>query len=108
VYGVVAYRVRLREREIGIRLALGARPREVARRVIAQGTRHAIAGITIGVPAALLLSRVMASLLFGVTVTDLVTFTTLPVLIVAVTTLACYVPAQRAARVDPVTTIRQD
>jgi putative ABC transport system permease protein len=108
VYGVVAYRVRQREREIGIRLALGAKPKEVARRVIAQGASHAIIGVAIGLPAAFFLSRVMASLLFGVTARDPLTFTALPILIVAVTTLACYLPARRAARVDPVTAIRQD
>ena len=108
VYGVVAYRVRQREREIGIRLALGAKPKEVARRVIAQGAWHAAAGVAIGLPAAFFLSRVMASLLFGVTTRDPLTFTTLPILIVAVTTLACYLPARRAARVDPVTAIKQD
>jgi predicted permease len=108
VYGVVAYRVRQREREIGIRLALGARPAAVARRVIAQGAAHALAGVAIGLPAAFLLSRVMASLLFGVTARDPLTFTVLPVLIVGVTTLACYLPARRAARVDPVTAIKVD
>jgi putative ABC transport system permease protein len=108
VYGVVAYRVRQREREIGIRLALGAKPKEVARRVIAQGAWHAVAGVAIGLPAAFFLSRVMASLLFGVTTRDPLTFTALPILIVAVTTLACYLPARRASRVDPVTAIKQD
>jgi len=108
VYGVVAYRVRQREREIGIRLALGARPKEMARHVVAQGALHALAGVTIGIPAAFLLSRVMASLLFGVTTRDPLTFTVLPLLIVAVTTIACYLPARRAARVDPATAIRQD
>src|SRR5688572_7449860 len=108
VYGVVAYRVRQREREIGIRLALGAMPKEVARRVMAQGAWHAIAGVAIGLPAAFFLSRVMASMLFGVTTRDPLTFTVLPISIVAVTTLACYLPARRAARVDPVLAIRQD
>ena len=108
VYGVVAYRVRQREREIGIRLALGARPGEMAKRVVAQGASHAIAGVAIGVPAAFFLSRGMASLLFGVTARDPLTFTALPILIVAVTTLACYLPARRAARVDPVLAIKQD
>jgi putative ABC transport system permease protein len=108
VYGVVAYRVRQREREIGIRLALGARPKEMARSVVGQGFLHALAGIAIGVPAAFLLSRVMASMLFGVTAHDPLTFTALPVLIVAVTTLACYFPARRAARVDPVLAIKQN
>src|SRR5687767_2818915 len=108
VYGVVAYRVRQREREIGIRLALGARPGEMAKSVVAQGAWHAVAGVAIGVPAAFFLSRVMASLLFGVTARDPLTFTALPILIVVVTTLACYLPARRAARVDPVLAIKQD
>jgi len=107
VYGVVAYRVRQREREIGIRLALGARPGEMSRNVMAQGALHAMAGIGIGLPAAFLLSRVMSSLVFGVTTHDPLTFTALPVSIVAVTTIACYLPARRASRVDPVTAIRQ-
>lgn len=108
VYGVVAYRVRQREREIGIRLALGARPSEMAKTIVTQGALHAAAGVALGVPAAFFLSRVMASLLFGVTARDPLTFTALPVLIVAVTTLACYLPARRAARVDPVLAIKQD
>jgi predicted permease len=108
VYGVVAYRVRQREREIGIRLALGARPGEMAKAVVAQGALHAAAGVVLGVPAAFLLTRLMASLLFGVTTHDPLTFTALPLAIVAVTTIACWLPARRAARVDPVTAIRQD
>ncbi len=85
VYGVVAYRVRQREREIGIRLALGARPSSMATTVVTQGVQHAIAGIAIGLPAAFLLSRVMSSMVFGVTTHDPLTFTALPILIVAVT-----------------------
>jgi putative ABC transport system permease protein len=108
VYGVVAYRVRQREREIGIRLALGAHPSAMAKSVVAQGAWHAAAGVAIGVPAAFLMSRVMSSLLFGVTTHDPLTFTMLPLLIVCVTTLACYLPARRAARVDPVVAIRTD
>ena len=108
VYGVVAYRVRQREREIGIRLALGARPASMATIVVTQGVQHAIAGIAIGLPAAFLLSRVMSSMVFGVTTHDPLTFTALPILIVAVTSLACYFPARRAARVDPVVAIKQD
>lgn len=108
VYGVVAYRVRQREREIGIRLALGARPSSMAKKVVSQGVQHAIAGIAIGLPAAFLLSRVMSSMLFGVTTHDPLTFASLPILIVAVTSLACYLPARRAARVDPVVAIKQD
>ena len=101
VYGVVAYRVRQREREIGIRLALGAHPSMMAKNVVTQGVAYAAAGIALGVPAAFLLSRLMASLLFGVTTHDPLTFVALPVSIIAITTLACYVPARRAARIDP-------
>jgi ABC-type antimicrobial peptide transport system permease subunit len=108
IYGVVAYRVRQREREIGIRLALGALPSSMATTVVTQGVQHAIAGIAIGLPAAFLLSRVMSSMVFGVTTHDPLTFTTLPILIVTVTTIACYLPARRAARVDPVVAIKQD
>jgi ABC-type antimicrobial peptide transport system permease subunit len=108
VYGVVAYRVRQREREIGIRLALGAHPSTMATSVVAQGARHAAIGVAIGVPAAFVLSRLMASLLFGVTTHDPVTFIALPLAVVIVTSLACYLPARRAARVDPVIAIRQD
>ena len=108
VYGVVAYRVRQREREIGIRLALGARPERWRPMSWRRAPCTRSAGIALGVPAAFLLSRVMSSMLFGVTTHDPLTFTALPVLIVAVTTIACYLPARRAARVDPVTAIRQD
>ena len=108
VYGVVAYRVRQREREIGIRLALGARPGEMAQTVVAQGARYALYGVGLGVPAAFFLSRVMASMLYGVTTRDPLTFAAFPALIVAVTALASYLPARRAARVDPVSAIKQD
>ena len=108
VYGVVAYRVRQREREIGIRLALGANPSGMARAVIAQAAAYAAAGVALGMPAAFLLSRLMSSLLFGVTTHDPLTFAALPVSIIGVTTLASYLPARRASRVDPVLAIRQD
>ncbi|HYB94509.1 MAG TPA: ABC transporter permease [Vicinamibacterales bacterium] len=108
VYGVVAYRVRQREREIGVRLALGATPSSMATSVVAQGAVYAIAGVALGVPAALLLSRVLGSLVFGVTTHDPLTFILLPLAIVLVTAAACVLPARRAARVDPVVAIRQD
>lgn len=108
VYGVVAYRVRQREREIGIRLALGAHPSTMAQSVVAQGARHAVLGVAIGVPAAFALSRLMSSLLFGVSSHDPLTFTVLPIAVVMVTSLACYLPARRAARVDPMIAIKQD
>jgi len=108
VYGVVAYRVRQREREIGIRLALGAEPGQMAKGVLAQGLFHALGGLALGLPLAFVLSRVMSSVVFGVTPRDPVTFTSLPIAIVAITIAACIVPARRAARVDPVVSIRQD
>ena len=80
----------------------------MATTVVSQGVRHAIAGVAIGLPAAFLLSRLMSSMLFGVTTHDPLTFAALPILIVAVTSLACYLPARRAARVDPVVAIKQD
>lgn len=108
VYGVVAYRVRQRAREIGIRLALGAAPSSVVTGVVAQGLGHAMAGVALGLPAAFLWSQVMATLVFGVTATDPLTFAALPVLVIAVTAAACYLPARRAARIDPVAAIRHD
>ena len=108
VYGVVAYRVRQREREIGIRLALGAEPSRMAQGVLAQGICHALIGLAIGLPAAFFLSRVMSSVVFGVTTRDPLTFAALPLGIVAITAVACYLPARRASRVDPAIAIRQD
>lgn len=108
VYGVVAYRVRQREREIGVRLALGASPSSMAQSVIAQGVRHAATGIAIGVPVAFALSRVLSSMVFGVSTHDPLTFAALPAAVVCVTTLACYIPARRASRIDPVIAMKQD
>ncbi len=108
VYGVAAYRVRQREREIGIRLALGGDPGQMARSVLAQGLAYAAIGLAVGLPAAFALARVMASVVFGISPRDPLTFATLPIAIVGVTLLACYLPARRAARVDPVVAIRTD
>ncbi|MGE0864892.1 MAG: ABC transporter permease [Vicinamibacterales bacterium] len=108
VYGVVAYRVRQREREIGIRLALGAAPSSVATGIVTQGLGHAFAGIALGLPAAFLLSRLMASVVFGVKATDPLTFAASPVAVIVATATACWLPARRAARIDPVAAIRRD
>jgi putative ABC transport system permease protein len=108
VYGVVAYRVRQRQREFGIRLALGAAPRRIARTVVTQGIGYAVAGLVIGLPAAFALTRLMQTVIFGITAHDPVTFIALPVTITVATLLACLLPAWRAARVDPVTTMRGD
>jgi ABC-type antimicrobial peptide transport system permease subunit len=108
VYGVVAYRVRQREREIGIRLALGAEPTRMAHGVLAQGIGHALVGLAIGLPAAFFLSRVMSTVVFGITTRDPLTFAALPIGVLLVTMAACYFPARRAARVDPAVAIRTD
>jgi putative ABC transport system permease protein len=108
LYGVVAVRVRQREREIGIRLALGALPRWLALGVIRQGLGYAVAGMAVGMPAALALTRLMDSVVFGVTTRDPLTFGLLPVLLAVVTMVACYLPARRAARVDPVRVMKTD
>jgi putative ABC transport system permease protein len=108
VYGVVAYAVRQREREFGIRLALGAAPRAIARSVIRQGVAYALVGVAIGLPAAFALTRLMNTLVFGITVRDPLTFLALPALLTAVILAASYVPARRAASVEPVTAMRLD
>jgi putative ABC transport system permease protein len=108
LYGVVAVRVRQREREIGIRMALGASGRAMATAVVGQGLRQAGIGLLIGVPAALGLTRLMDSLIYGVSPRDPLTFAALPLLLAAVAAAACYLPARRAARVDPVVAIRTD
>ncbi|MGD9902845.1 MAG: ABC transporter permease [Vicinamibacterales bacterium] len=108
LYGVVAVRVRQREREIGIRMALGATARGVAAGVVGQGLGHALAGIAAGVPLALALSRFMVSVVYGVTPRDPLTYAALPVLLGVVAALACYLPARRAARIDPVVALRSD
>jgi putative ABC transport system permease protein len=108
LYGVIAVRVRQREREIGIRMALGALPSAVAIGVVRQGLRYAALGTVVGVPAALALTRLMDSVVFGVTTRDPLTFTVLPVILAMVTTAACYLPARRAARVDPVRAMKAE
>ena len=106
LYGVIAVRVRQQEREIGIRLALGASPRRMALGVIRQGTGYAIAGLMLGIPSALALARLMESVVFGITTHDPITFALLPAVLAVLTILACSLPARRAARVDPVIAIR--
>jgi ABC-type antimicrobial peptide transport system permease subunit len=108
LYSVMTYAVSQRTREIGIRMALGAQVRDVLRLVVSQGMRMALAGIALGLAGALALTRVLASLLLGVGTTDSVTFVGVPVLLIAVALLACYIPARHAARVNPLVALRDE
>jgi predicted permease len=108
IYGVIAYLVSQRAREIGIRIALGASREHVVRMVVRQGAAMAGAGIAIGLAGALLLTRLMTSLLFDVTPSDPVTFAAVAVVLGAVAMAASWIPARRAARVDPALAMRAE
>nr|MBP9202004.1 ABC transporter permease [Gemmatimonadales bacterium] len=108
LYGVMAYTVTQRSREMGVRLALGAAAGDVLRLVLGQGMRLVAIGLGIGLVAALLLTRLIRSMLFGVSATDPVTFLLIPLLLAAVTALATWLPARRATRVDPATVLREE
>jgi putative ABC transport system permease protein len=106
IYGVMAYSVAQRTREMGIRMALGARPGDVVWMVVREGTRLALIGVSIGAASALGLTRWMASLLFSISPTDPVTFITVAFLLTVVAVVACYIPAQRATNIDPMVALR--
>ena len=108
LYGVMAYFVSQRTREIGIRLALGARRIDVLRLVISQGLKLVAIGAAIGLAGAFATSRIVQSLLYGLSWTDPATFIGGTLLLTAVTVLACYLPARRAARVDPIEALRYE
>jgi predicted permease len=108
IYGVMAYSVSQRTNEIGIRMALGARPAQVLRLVLAQGIQLALMGAAAGVLVALLLGRYVSGLLFGVSGKDPLTIGGVALLLSAVAALACYIPARRATRVDPIVALRYE
>jgi predicted permease len=108
VYGVIAYAVGERRREIGVRIALGAEPGRVAGAVLVQGVRYAAIGVAMGLAGAFAVTRVMRTLVFGVSTTDPLTFVGLSLFLVVVAALASYLPARQAARTDPMVALRAD
>ena len=108
LYGVISYAVGQRTQEIGVRMALGAQRGDVLRMVMMHGGRMAAVGVVVGLAAALALTRLMTGMLYGVEATDLPTFALVAVLLCVIAMLACYAPARRAMRIDPMAALRHE
>jgi putative ABC transport system permease protein len=108
VYGVISYMVAQSTHDIGLRVALGAQPGNITSMVVRQGMELAFTGIVLGLAGAFGLTRLMATLLFGVGATDAVTFAVVPVLLIAIAFGATYIPARRATRIDPIVALRDE
>jgi putative ABC transport system permease protein len=108
IYGVLSYWMRHRTHEIGIRMALGAQKQDVLRMVVGQGLKLVLTGVVVGIFAALALTKSMSSLLFGISATDPLTFTVVAIVLISIALFACYIPARRAMKVDPIVALRYE
>ena len=108
LYGVISYTVAQRTHEIGIRMALGAKPKDMMKLIIGQGMKLGVTGVAIGIAIAMGLTHFLSSMLFGITATDPVSFAAVIVMLLLVVVMACYVPARRAMRVDPMIALRHE
>ena len=108
IYGVMAYSMSQRTHEIGLRMALGAQTRDVMKMVVRQGMALAMIGVAIGLGASYGLTRLMKTLLFGVGATDLLTFTVVALLLTMVALIACWIPARRATKIDPMVALKYE
>ncbi|HEX3249384.1 MAG TPA: ABC transporter permease [Pyrinomonadaceae bacterium] len=108
IYGVMSYSVTQRTHEIGIRMAIGARPRDVFKMILGHGMKLALIGVAVGLVGAFALTRLMATMLFGVQPTDVTTFTVISIMLITVALLACYLPGRRATKVEPTISLRYE